>query len=87
MPTIYPNAGNIHREFGKEFVDGKRAEYLANRYHKPTDEYSDDWDLTGAVEDLNLYFSMGEMLANSGDWPNWVEGSAFKSMRDEQRGK
>jgi len=87
VPTIYPNAGNIHREFGKDYVDGKRADYLANRYHKPTDEYSDDWDLTGAVEDLNLYFATGNMLVNSGDWPNWVEGSAFKSMRDKQRGK
>ena len=87
VPTIYPNAGNIHREFGKDYVDAKRADYLANRYHKPADEYSDDWDLTGAVEDLNLYFATGNMLVNSGDWPNWVEGSAFKSMRDEQRGK
>jgi len=87
VPTIYPNAGSIHREFGKEYVDAKRADYLANRYHKPTDEYSDDWDLTGAVEDLNLYFATGNMIVNSADWPNWVEGSAFKEMRDKQRSK
>jgi len=85
VPTIYPNAGNIHKEFGKDYVDAKRADYLANRYHKPTDEFTPDWDLTGAVEDLQLYFAMGNMLVNSSDWPNWVEGSAFKAMRDEQR--
>lgn len=85
VPTIYPNAGTIHREFGKEYVDAKRADYLANRYHKPSDEMTDDWDLTGAVEDLNLYYATGRMLVDSSDWPNWKEGSAFKAMRDKQR--
>ena len=87
VPTIYPNAGNIHRELGKDYVDAKRADFLANRYHKPSDEMADDWDFTGAVEDLNLYYTMGRMLIDSNDWPNWAEGSAFKSMRDKQRAK
>lgn len=86
VPTIYPNAGNVHREHGSAFVDAKRQDYLANRYHKPSDEMTDDWDLSGAVEDLNLYYQTGRMLVDGTDWPNWVEGSAFKAMRDKQRG-
>lgn len=85
VPTIYPNAGNVHKTLGKGYVDAKRADYLANRYHKPSDEMGDDWDLTGAVEDLNLYYATGRMLVDSPLWPNWVEGSAFKAMRDKQR--
>jgi Zn-dependent M28 family amino/carboxypeptidase len=87
VPTIYPNAGNVHREFGREYVDQKRADYLKYRYHKPADEYGDDWDLTGAVEDLNLYFTTGHTLSEGNAWPNWVEGSAFKALRDKQRAK
>ena len=87
VPTIYPNAGSIHREFGREYVDTKRADYLANRYHKPADEYGEDWDLTGAVEDLNLYFEAGHMLVTNKDWPNWSQDSAFRALRDKQRAK
>jgi len=85
VPTIYPNSGNVHKTLGKEYVDAARADYLANRYHKPSDEMSDDWDLTGAVEDLNLYYAMGRMLADSAIWPNWAKDSAFRAMRDKQR--
>ena len=85
MPTIYPNSGTISREHGKAYVDAKVAHYVANNYHKPSDEMSDEWDLSGAVEDLNLYYAMGRMLVDNMVWPNWVEGSAFKAMRDKQR--
>lgn len=86
VPMIYPNAGTVHKEFGADYVTAKRADYVANRYHKPEDEYSEDWDLTGAVEDLNLYYTMGRMIIDSDKWPGWREGSEFKAARDKQRG-
>lgn len=85
VPMIYPNSGNVHKELGADYVAAKRADYLANKYHKPEDEYSDDWDLTGAVEDLNLYYTMGRMVIDSNKWPAWREGSEFKATRDKQR--
>jgi len=87
VPTIYPNAGYVHREKGRAFVESKRADYLANRYHKPADEFDPTWDLSGAVEDLELYYAVGRMLTDGDAWPNWTEGSEFKALRDKQRAK
>lgn len=33
-------------------------------YHKPCDEYHDDWDLNGTLSNVNLIFSVGLSLAN-----------------------
>ncbi|MCQ2180486.1 MAG: M28 family peptidase [Bacteroidales bacterium] len=36
----------------------------ASWYHKPGDEYREDWDIEGAVANVNLMFSVGLGLAN-----------------------
>ncbi|WP_262693598.1 M28 family metallopeptidase [Kordiimonas aquimaris] len=85
VPMLYPNTGVTHKEFGRAYIEQKNAEYLANNYHKPSDEITDDWDFTGAVEDLQLYYNMGRMIVDSDIWPNWREGTEFKANRDKQR--
>jgi len=84
VPMSYPNSGYDHREKGVAYGVEKAAEYIKNHYHGPSDEYNSNWDLTGAVEDLQLYFLAGQDIVNSGDWPEWNEGTEFKAMRDEQ---
>jgi Zn-dependent M28 family amino/carboxypeptidase len=56
--------------------------YTAERYHKPSDEYDPNWDLSGAVDDLRLLFRVGYELANESTFPNWSEGSEFRAKRD-----
>lgn len=34
-------------------------------YHKPNDEYHDDWDVEGSIANVNLMFSVGISLANA----------------------
>ena len=34
------------------------------------------------LDDLHLLFEVGHQLANSGDFPNWREGTEFKAKRD-----
>ena len=34
-------------------------------YHKPCDEYHDDWDVSGTLSNLNLIFSVGLSLSNN----------------------
>ncbi|WP_298159605.1 M28 family metallopeptidase [Brevundimonas sp.] len=70
------------------FVDEPIAErlasrdaYTANRYHQADDEWSGDWDYSGQVQDLQVYWSLGHALANSRDWPQWKEGSEFGPAR------
>ena len=36
-------------------------------YHKPSDEYHKDWDLSGTLSNVNLIFSVGLSLSNAED--------------------
>jgi Zn-dependent M28 family amino/carboxypeptidase len=85
IPALYLDAGIDHVVHGTEWTLKRRAEYVAQHYHKPSDEYNPSWDLHGAVDDLRLLFHIGYQLANSTDFPNWREGTPFRALRDQQR--
>lgn len=63
---------------GQAWVD----DYTDRCYHQPCDAYGPDWDLAGAMQDIGLMFDIGNDLANSTRWPQWQDGSEFKSLRD-----
>ena len=82
VPVLYAEGGTVHTEKGDQFVTDANADYTSNRYHKPSDEFSDAWDLRGAIADMALYFNVGLTVAESDSWPNWYEGTAFRGIRD-----
>jgi len=84
VPMSYPNSGYDHREKGVAYGIEKSEEYRKKYYHQPSDEYKESWDMSGAVEDLQLYFLAGQDIINSGAWPEWNEGTEFKLIRDQQ---
>jgi Zn-dependent M28 family amino/carboxypeptidase len=75
---------------GSDLVNGGRAageqwiaDYVGNCYHKPCDAWSDNWDLTGAIQDIELFKELITELGNSTRWPEWKPGSEFKGLRDQ----
>ena len=42
-----------------------KAGKMGSWYHKPSDEYSEDWDVEGSVANVNLMFSAGLGVANA----------------------
>ena len=66
------------REAGQKWID----DYTGNCYHAACDAWSPDWNLDGALQDINVMFDIGESLAYSERWPEWKDGSEFKKLRD-----
>jgi len=62
----------------------KREEYTANDYHKPSDQIKPDWDLSGAVDDLRLFLTMGYRVAEAARFPEWRPGNEFRATREAQ---
>ena len=60
-------------------------DYTLNDYHQPSDEYTDDWDMSGIEQTIDTIFNVSFNLSNSDDWPNWYEDNEFRSIRDKQR--
>ena len=61
----------------------RMAEFTANDYHKPSDKVKPDWDMSGAVEDLQYYWMVGYRVAQADRYPEWKPGTEFKAKRDE----
>ena len=83
VPMLYIDGGEDLVEGGSEAGAALAKDYRDNRYHGPKDEFDEEWDWSGVMADLQLYYRLGRMLAMSDSWPNWVEGDEFRSIRDE----
>jgi len=68
---------------GKAAGQAAEEDYTANRYHQPSDEYSETWDWSGIMQDMDLFYSLGRGLADSTVWPNWRNGDEFRAIRDK----
>jgi Zn-dependent M28 family amino/carboxypeptidase len=64
---------------GQAWIDA----YTGKCYHQTCDTIGPDWNLAGAVEDINLVGEITDELANSARWPQWKPGSEFKAIRDK----
>lgn len=83
IPALYFGTGIDHVEKGKDFGLQAQQDFTTNFYHKPSDEYdASKWDLNASLEEIQLYFNIGNRLVNSNVWPQWKEGSEFKAVRD-----
>jgi len=71
--------------FGKPAGWGREhmAAFTANDYHKPSDKVRPDWDMSGAVQDLQFYWMVGYLVAQADKYPEWKPGTEFKAKRDE----
>lgn len=60
VPAVITRTGN-------DLVDPSRPNKYPQPdwYHKPSDEFREDWDFSGAIANINLMFSVGLGVANS----------------------
>jgi Zn-dependent M28 family amino/carboxypeptidase len=57
-------------------------EFDLRDYHQVSDEVKPDWDLSGAVQDVQLLLEVGYEVANGENYPEWKPGNEFKPTRD-----
>jgi len=82
VPALYTDTGVNFIGKDEAFSKAKRDEYTSTDYHKPSDEIKPDWDLSGAIEDVQLMFMVGYNVANTDRFPEWKSGNEFRAKRD-----
>lgn len=87
VPMLYADGGEDKIDGGVAAGKAAAMAYTVERYHKPMDEYSDDWDLSGFVEDVQALYEVGLGIAQSADWPTWYPGNEFEAARKESLGQ
>jgi Zn-dependent M28 family amino/carboxypeptidase len=77
IPALYAKGGDIALDTATAELRERLNPIIAKCYHGLCDEYRDDWDLTGAVEDMQLFFEIGAELSQPSVWPKWAKSSEF----------
>ena len=82
VPSYYPKNGHKYIGLPADFGEKQANDYIANRYHKVTDEVQPDWTFEGAAQDTAFLYEVGLRIANDAKWPEWKPGNEFKAKRD-----
>src|SRR4030095_16736765 len=82
VPALDPDEGIEFIGKPADYGQKVRDDYTEHDYHKPTDVIKPDWDLSGAVEDLKVFFAVGYRVTQEIRYPEWTRGNEFKATRD-----
>ncbi len=82
VPALYTGGGKDLIGKPADFGRQKKDDYTAHHYHQVSDEMNSEWDLSGAVQDIQLLFEVGYQVANGDKFPEWKSGAEFKAKRD-----
>ena len=84
VPALYAEGGYDHWDKGKKFAMEFKEGYVKDRYHAPSDEFdASEWNFDGFIQDAEIYYKIGNTLANSAEWPKWYKGSEFRRAIDQ----
>jgi Zn-dependent M28 family amino/carboxypeptidase len=84
VPALYEQRGIDDSARGPVWGRAQIDDYIAHRYRQPSDQYSPDWDVRGALDDLRLYYEVGLRVAHSRRFPRWYPNSEFRVSRDHK---
>jgi len=87
VPALNTDAGVEYIGKPADYAKKTRDEYTTKDYHGVGDEVRSDWDLSGAIEDLQLLLIVGWEVANGESWPAWKSGTEFKAVREASLGR
>jgi Zn-dependent M28 family amino/carboxypeptidase len=82
VPSLYTGGGKDFIGKPADFGQQKKNDYTAHHYHQVSDEVDPNWDLSGAVQDVDLLFEVGYQVANGDKFPELKPGTEFKPKRD-----
>src|ERR1700730_1108124 len=85
VPAFDPDSGIDYVGKPAGWGMAKRQQYTENDYHKPSDVIKPDWDLSGAVQDCQLYFLVGYRVASAQQMPEWNQNAEFRAIRATSR--
>lgn len=84
IPALYGKGATDSEANGKAWGEEQYKKYTSDNYHKPSDEYTDDFNAEGVKLDAQILFDIGYTLANESTFPKWKEGSEFKAIREKE---
>jgi len=77
VPSISFKEGNAYIGHPKDWGEKKFREYNEAHYHQPSDEYRDDWNFRGMIQEADFAMEIGRRVANMNTMPKFNPNDEF----------
>ncbi len=77
VPSISLKEGNDYIGHDKAWGEKKFQEYNQAHYHQPSDEYRDDWNFQGMIQEADFAMEIGRRVANLLTLPKFNSNDEF----------
>ncbi|MCU1254207.1 MAG: peptidase [Candidatus Angelobacter sp.] len=81
VPAFSVNEGVLFKGHDLAWGEEKERDYVAHRYHQPTDQYRPDMDFTADAKLAKFGLVLGWEAANQPDLAGWQAGDEFEKVR------
>ena len=78
IPSVSIGAGNDFTDHPAGWGAQQEEDYTSHRYHQPSDEYRENFDLSGAAQLSQLVYRLAIKLGNDTAWPSWAKDAEFR---------
>jgi len=77
VPSISVKEGDDYIGHPKDWGEKKFQEYNQAHYHQPSDEYRDDWNFQGMIQEADFAMEIGRRVANLATLPKFNANDEF----------
>ncbi|WP_372872236.1 M28 family metallopeptidase [Shewanella sp.] len=81
VPAVFAGGGSIPADEPTAAYKLEMQAKMKGCYHNVCDEYRAEWDLSGALEDMAVFYEVARELANNDHRPGYYPLSEFHSLR------
>jgi Zn-dependent M28 family amino/carboxypeptidase len=81
VPAMYLKSGVRHLGHDEAWGRAVHEKFTKERYHQPSDQIDESWNLEGAVDDVQLMAVTLLRVADAPKMPEWRPGDEFEAAR------
>ncbi|SHH25778.1 M28 family metallopeptidase [Ferrimonas marina] len=81
VPAVYARGGAKPWDEATAAYKTQMSVMMQGCYHNTCDIYRPEWDLSGTLQDIEVYLEAGQALAQSEHWPGFLPNSEFHALR------
>ena len=83
VPAVYLHSGHAVRNQPEGWGKKQLQAWTDKHYHQRSDQYDPSWDLSGAIEDIQLLTEVGLGAADAPQMQTWTPGDEFELARKQ----
>jgi Zn-dependent M28 family amino/carboxypeptidase len=81
VPAFSVDQGELFEGHDEAWGHAQSEDYVAHRYHQPSDEYHADWDFRGNAKLARFGFVLGWLASAQAKPVQWLPGDEFEAAR------